>query len=286
MNKKTLLFCGLLTTLFTNCENPVIPDDEGSEDPQDNLKVSIYQIEQTPFSALTRAEAGIACNRLNFIIYDEEGTRVKYVNQTSDMTGFGTASFQLPEGDYQMVVLGHSSNGNPKSTDIKKINFSNSQGFTDTFLHYSKVTVTDEPEDLNVSLNRVVSLCRFEVTDDYPVDVSKMRFHYTGGSGTLDATTGFGSVASKQEIEFEINSGQKRFDLYTFLHNTEGTVHLTVTALDDSDNVLYEREFDVPMKRNQITWMTGAFFTGGGAGSTGITITINTDWAGESRQNF
>lgn len=286
MKKKVVFFCGLLATLFTNCENPVITDDEGAEDPQGNLKVSIYQIEQTPFAALTRAEAGIACSRLNFVVYDEGGTRVKYVNQTSDMANFGTASFQLPEGDYQVVVLGHSSNGNPKSTDIKKINFSNSQGYTDTFLYYSQVTVTDEPEDLNISLERIVSLCRFEITDDYPGDVSKLRFYYTGGSGTLDATTGFGSVASKQELFFDVDPDQKQFDLYTFLHDTEGTVHLTVTALDDSDNVLYEREFDVPMKRNQITWMTGAFFTGGGSGSTGITITINTDWAGESRHNF
>ena len=41
MKKKTLFFCGLLATLFTSCESPVITDDEGDEDPQGNLKVSI-----------------------------------------------------------------------------------------------------------------------------------------------------------------------------------------------------------------------------------------------------
>lgn len=287
MKKKVLIFCGLLATLFTSCENPVITDDGNVEDPQGNLKVSVYQIEQTPFSALTRAEAGISCSRLNFIIFDESGTRFRDpVNQTSDMAGFGSASFQLPEGDYQLVVVGHSSNGNPKSTDIKKINFTNSQGFTDTFLYYGNVTITDEPEDLGITLRRIVSLCRFEVTDEFPEDVDKMRFYYTGGSGTFDATTGLGSVDSKQTAEFKVISGKKQFDLYTFLRNTEGSIHLTVTAMDDSGNVINERSFDVPMKQNYVTCMTGPFFAGGGTGSTGITITINTDWAGENHITF
>ncbi len=287
MKKKSLLFCGLLAALFTSCENPAIFGNEETEDPQGNLKVSIHQIEQTPFSALTRAEAGIACTRLNFVVYDEFGVRVDQENQQSTDANFGTASFQLPEGDYQLVVLGHSSKGNPKSTDIKKINFTNAQGFTDTFWYYGKVTITDELEDQEVELKRIVSLCRFVITDDYPEDVAKFEFNYTGGSGTLDATTGLGSVNSKQDVSFEVNPDQKQFDLYTFLHDTEGSIYLTVTAFDDSGNEICKRErIEVPMKQNQITWMSGPFFVGGGSGSTGVTITINTDWAGESHVSF
>lgn len=288
MIKKSLLFCGLLAALFTSCENPAIFDSEETEDPQGNLKVSIHQIEQTPFSALTRAEAGIACTRLNFAVYNEGGTRVKQVNQLSSVANFGTASFQLPEGDYHLVVVGHNCDYNPTMTDLTKIQFKNvkeGQGFSDTFLYYSKVTVTEEPMDTEVGLNRIVSLCRFVITDDYPEDIARMKFYYTGGSGSFDATTGFGCVASKQSVEFDVTPEQKQFDLYTFLHDTEGTIHLTVTAYDSSDNMICERPFEVPMKQNQITWMSGAFFTGG-SGSTGVTITINTDWAGESHVTF
>jgi len=286
MNKKITIFCGLLATLFTNCENPVITDDGGMEEPQGNLTVSISQIEQTPFSALTRAEAGAVCSRLNFIVYDEAGSRLKYVNQTSDKANFGIVSFQLSEGDYQLVVLGHSSNGNPKSTDIKKIGFTNAQGFTDTFLYYGKVSVTEDPENLSVSLNRIVSLCRFVITDDFPEDAAKIRFYYTGGSGTLDATTGLGSVSSKQEVTFDLASGQKQFDLYTFLHDSEGTIHLEVTVYDNDDNQLADRMLDVPMQKNYITWVSGPFFTGGGTGSTEINVTINTDWEGDKHYTF
>lgn len=286
MKKKTMFFCGLLATLFTSCETPVITDDGGDEDPQGNLKVSIYQIEQTPFSALTRAESGVACSRLNFAVYDEGGTKVKQINQTSDMASFGTAYFQVQPGTYRLVVVGHSIKKNLTMTDITKIQFANADGFTDTFLYSGDVEVNEDNVDFAVSLDRIVSLCRVVFTDDFPEDVTTLQFQYTGGSGAFNATTGFGCVKSTQRVVFDVTSGQKEFDLYTFLHDTEGTIHLKVTALDGGDNVICEREFDVPMKRNQITWLSGVFFTGGNSGSTGVTITINTDWAGESHVTF
>ena len=114
-----------------------------------------------------------------------------------------------------------------------------------------------------------------------------MRFYYTGGSGAFDANTGLGSVNSKQDVKFDMALGQKQFDLYTFLHDEEGTIHLAVTALDASGNELYMREFDVPMQQNHITWVSGAFFNGSGSSPTTITgVTVNTDWAGETYITF
>ena len=280
-----VLWLSLLALLLCNCENPVITDDERME-PQGNLKVSIYQIEQTPFSALTRAESGTACSRLNFIVYDEFGSRLSQVTQKVDEPGFGTAAFQLEEGNYQLVVVGHSASGNPTTTKLSKIQFTNGTGYTDTFLYYGEVTVGAEQTDWEVSLCRIVSLCRFVITDDIPAEVKKLRFYYTGGSGAFDATTGLGSVASKQTVMFDVQEGQKQFDLYTFLHNPSDNIVLKVTAHDASDNVLRERDFDVPMKQNEVTWLSGSYFTGSSSGSTGITININTAWAGETHQGF
>ena len=285
MARIKVLWLSFLALLLSNCENPVITDDDRME-PQGNLKVSIYQIEQTPFSALTRAESGIACSRLNFIVYDESGSRLNQVSQKVEEPGFGTTAFQLEEGIYQLVVVGHSASGNPTTTNLSKIQFTNGTGYTDTFLYYGEVTVGTEQTDWEVSLHRIVSLCRFVITDDIPAEVRKLRFYYTGGSGAFDAATGLGSVASKQSVTFDVQEGQKQFDLYTFLHNPSDNIALKVTALDASDNILRERDFDVPMKQNEVTWLTGSYFTGSTSGSTGITITINTDWAGETHQNF
>lgn len=279
----------LVFTIFA-CEKAITPDDNTAGDADGNLRVSVFEIEKTPFASLTRASepASAVVTRLNFAIYDQAGTRLKLVSQQSGAADFGQASFQLPEGTYQLVVVGHSSGGNPSMTTPYKIQFTNSQGFTDTFLYYGEVTIGEEGVDLQVSLDRIVALCRFVITDDFPADVKKMRFYYTGGSGAFDASTGLGCVNSKQDVKFDVVAGQKEFDLYTFLHDIDGTIHLAVTALDASGNELYNRSFDVPMEQNHITWLSGAFFGGSGSSSTTTitNVTVNTDWAGETHLTF
>ena len=292
-------FMCILSTLLllSSCEKAITEDGTVvSDSPTDaNLTVTVYEIEKTPFDyftrrALTRTAkpASEACTRLNFAIYDEDGSRVKQVNQTKDIANYGTAYFQLEPGGYTLVVVGHSSNGNPTMTNLGKIQFTNTQGYTETFLYCATVTIAEDPVELQVSLDRIVSLCRFVITDDIPADIKKMRFYYTGGSGAFNALTGLGSVNSKQTVTFDVSSGsQKQFDLYTFLHEVESDISLEVTALDASDNVLYERDFDVPMEQNHITWLTGAFFNGSSSSSITITgVTVNTDWAGETHTTF
>ena len=285
MKKMILALFALL--VLCACEKPLVSEEKPSEN-NDNLRVSVFEIEKTPFASLTRGEsAAEICTHLNFAVYTIEGTRVKQVNQTSDAATFGTASFQLEEGDYLLVVVGHSSGGNPTMTDPTCIKFTNAQGYSDTFLYCSNIIIGEESVDEQVSLDRIVALCRFVITDDFPADVTRMRFYYTGGSGAFDATTGLGCVKSKQDLKFDVISGQKQFDLYTFLHDTEGIIHLTVTAYDDDDNILNERNFDVPMEQNHITWLSGDYFSGSGSSATTITgITVNTDWAGETHLNF
>ena len=282
MKRLSFFLCGLLVML-ASCESPVIDNDEDSEEPQGNLKVSIYQMGSTPFSALTRATDN--CTRINYAIYTSDGTRVKQINQQSGAADFGSAVFQLEPDTYQLVVVAHSCEKNPTMTDLTKVQFTNATGYTDTFLHYQSVEVTEEQKNLTVRLDRITALCRFAFTDDFPAEVKKVRFYYTGGSGAFDATTGLGCVNSKQSLTFDVVDGQKEFDLYTFLHDTEGTIQLQVTAYDDDDNVICERTFSVPMEQNKVTWFSGPFFTGG-KGSTDVTIVINTDWAGEIHVTF
>ena len=286
--KQILLYVCTICTLFLfSCQKPLT--DAELNEPEGNLKVKVFEIAKTPFGSMTRGTetASAVCKRLNFAVYTLDGTRVKQVNQTSDASGFGTASFQLDEGEYLVVVVGHSSNGNPTMTDPTCIKFTNTQGYTDTYLCYGVVKIGEEPTEFQASLDRIVALCRFVVTDDIPADVTKMRFYYTGGSGAFDATTGLGCVNSKQDVKFDVTADNKQFDIYTFLHDEQGTIHLTVTGLDASGNELYNRQFDVPMQQNYITWLTGAFFTGSGSSSTTIGgVTINTDWAGETHITF
>ena len=283
---KRLIFWLSVLLLLVACEKPSWDsEDEGDEAIAGNLTVSIYQIGKTPFDEVTRSQSTTPTH-INYAVYSVDGQRVKQVNQQAGDANYGKASFQLEPGTYQLVVVAHSSNGNPTMTDLTKIQFKNNQGFSDTFLTYIEdVEVTAENHTLLVTPQRIVSLCRVEITDDVPETVSQLRFQYKGGSGAFDAHTGLGSVNSIQTMDFDVTGDQKQFDLYTYLHDTEGTIHLTVTAFDASGVELINREFDIPMEREKITWFTGPLF-GGTSGGLSIGITLDTDWKGETHITF
>ena len=283
LNHKLMILCVLGLGVLAACEKPVIPG-TGNDG---NLVVSVYNIEQEDFPALTRAAISDYCSRLNFAVYDSTGTRVKQTNQLRTDKNFGTASFNLPLGKYKVVVVAHSSNGNPTMTDMAKIKFENADGFTDTFMSYDTVTVADEPVSLSVKIKRISTLCRFVIADTIPSDVTKMRFLYTGGSGAFNAATGLGSVKSKQSEFFTVEAGKDStsFDLYTFLHDKEGTIHVQATAYNEKDDVLNDRTFDIPLKRCKITKVTVQYFN---TANSSITIVIDFDpeWDGVDEISF
>ena len=269
---KKVLFLTIGIFLLMSCEKPLIEDSAPSQS-QGNLTLSILQLEQTPFGDIKNTASDAACTHLNFAVY-QGGKRIKQTNQTIDDPAFGTATLQLDEGTYQLVVVAHSSAKNPAMTNPQKIQFTNADGFTDTFLYEDELTVTGESQHLPLSLRRITSRCHFVITDDIPANVTKVRFYYTGGSGAFDATTGFGCVKSKQSVFFDVTDGQKQFDLYTFLHDTQGTVHLLVTAYDAGDNVVTEHDFDVPMTQNSVINISAPLFHTQETGTGTITIIL------------
>lgn len=276
----------LLLVLLAGCEQPVITDTENTTVKKGNLTLSILEIEHTDFAALTRSAASDVCNHLNFAVYDAGGTRVKQTNQKLGDSDFGTVTFQLAEGTYTLVALAHSSNGNPTMTNPAKIQFNNSQGYTDTFLYTRRIVIGSEAQTLSLSLHRITALCRLIINDAIPAGVAKLEFTYKGGSGSFDAATGLGSVNSTQVMKYDVQEGkrQTQYDLYTFLHDTDGTLHLKVTAYDASGNMLYERTMDAEMHQNQITWLKGDFFSDAQSALTqsfSATVNIDTQWQGE-----
>lgn len=273
--------------LLASCEKPILAGQEGEIETKGNLKVNVYELEQTPFNSTLRGAVSELCTHLNFAIYDRTGERLKQVNQMVGDSDFGVASFQLLEGTYQLVVVAHSSSSNPTMTNPLKIQFTNAKGYTDTFLYYETITIGSEAQTQNISLRRIVSLCRFVVNDAIPEGIARMEFQYTGGSGHFSAVTGQGVTNSTQKMSYAVVAGQQQtqYDLYTFLHDTEGTIHLYVRAYDAADNLQLEKEFDIPMTTNKITWMKGSFFDGfSTAPSQSITpmVAIEGTWGGEN----
>ena len=281
-----------MTGIFVlcGCEKPINLE-EMEDTTTGNVTVSVYKIENSALGMMSRGVVSDVCTKLNFAIYDAEGVRVKQINQKVSDSGFGTVSFELEEGSYQLVVLAHSSDSNPTMTNPAKIQFTNATKYSDTFLYYADVEVDDEPQTLNITLNRIVSLCRFVVNDPIPEGVTKMQFYYTGGSGAFSAMTGLGVVNSKQQMTFDVVPGttMSAFDLYTFLHQPADQIDLVATALGADGNKMYEWSFEVPMEQRKITRMSGDFFTADASVESHgaqVTISINSEWEGEININY
>ena len=270
----SLLF--IVGCLLAACEKIPFEAEGGqgtTNNSQSNVVIRVVDLDAGWESSSSRSPVKISevCSRLQFAVY-QGATRVKYENQKVGDTEIGTFAPQLAPGIYQLLVLGHSGAANVTTTHPEKLQFtnpgaSNGTGFTDTFYYYGEFIVDDDGADMSISMKRATSMFRLKTRDGKPADVKKFQFYYTGGSGALDAKTGYGCVNSKQNVLVVLGDSLTRqpltFDMYTFLHEESGTVTFTINALDDNDNILYTREINAQMKRNCITQYTGRFFTNG-----------------------
>jgi hypothetical protein len=279
----------LIIGVLISCEHPDIP--ERIDTGKDNLIVNVATVEHIPFPAFTtRASVSDAFSRISIAVFDSKGQRADVSNKSRDDDGYGSASFFLPSGTYQVVVIGHSAKQNPTTTDASKIQFTKATGYSDTFLHSEIVEVGDTPVVVNADVQRIVSMCRVVIADTIPDNVAKLHFEYTGGSGYFDASTGYGISTSgnKQQVDFDAVAGRDStfYDLYTFLPDDAGSIHLKAQAKDAEDNTVCAREIDVPLRRRQISKLSGPFFTGASGSTITIVISVDDEWEGETIINF
>ena len=72
-----------------------------------------------PFENTTRATTTMEqlCSRLQFAVF-KDGVKVKNVSQQQGDAHFGETTLTLDEGEYQLVVMGHSCTGTATITDL------------------------------------------------------------------------------------------------------------------------------------------------------------------------
>ncbi|MBR4730860.1 MAG: hypothetical protein IK075_11455, partial [Prevotella sp.] len=74
---KKITFALFATLMLCACEKPLVSEEKTSGN-DGNLRVSVFEIEKTPFASLTRGEAASEiCTHLNYAVYTQDGTRVK-----------------------------------------------------------------------------------------------------------------------------------------------------------------------------------------------------------------
>lgn len=265
MQKHIWTFFAVILPLLLACEKPVIQDSKSETGEAVSLRLSVGGFNVIPFDE-TRSSTDIAryCSKLNFVVY-QDGKKVKGINQASSDDQFGQVAFSLEPGSYQVLVLAHSANGNPVLSDPAKIQFTNDDGFTDTFFSYDDITIGPNSTDKEVVLDRCTAMFRLITTDSVPDEVALIRFYYTGGSGALDATEGFGCVNSKQVTFFDVTDEMRgkplRLEIYTIPKATHSTLKILVQAYSAASDILYERQLsDVPIEMNRVTEYVGRLF--------------------------
>lgn len=256
--------CLLAGSLFVSCFSAATEDEMAGE--EGFLQTfHCLEFEHLPFETRSTGIKEVA-TRLDFAVFDSEGTRVKSIGQEISEESFGTVSVRLAEGTYTMVAIAHNGEKAAKLTTPSKVTFEyDGNKVTDTFVYYQSITVeSDKSYDMN--MKRCVAMVRFVFTDNAPADVVSFSFYYTGGSSALDATTGKGCVNSRQrETRNRVaanSEGESVYEIYTFPKADSENLKLTVSALNESGETVYEKVLEeVPVAVNEITQYTGAFFS-------------------------
>ncbi|MCD8289666.1 MAG: FimB/Mfa2 family fimbrial subunit [Prevotella sp.] len=265
-------------------------DGDAVEEPQEglwvtlrvaNLDVADYGGGSTFAAAKRRAASSVGelGDRINVAVY-QGGSRVKTVNQQATADAFGMVQFELDdEGTYEILLLLHSCDGNATTTSVDGVKFPSNK-VTDTFWFYTNnvdVYYADSLEtlvniELDADVSRRVAMYRFTIEGEIPDDVAQMKFYYTGGSSTLDGTTGYGCVNSRQTEYRDVVSHEagQTFELFTFPHEDTDELKMTITALDSGGNDLHEVVYtNVPVEMNMITSHSADYFGDVGSKAAG-----------------
>ena len=297
MKTKIMYSLLALVILLVSCEKFVL-DEQSTTTNDENANVKIHvltsdlQISNQNDKVGSRSgeqhSLSEICSRITFAIF-ENGEKLENITQTTDDKDFGNVGFSLDEGEYQLVVIAHNGKGNCSMTTPEKVKFSNNK-LTDTFYYYGTFEVTEEGTNLEIPLERAVAMFNLHINDEIPPEAKTIKFYYTGGSSTLDATTGYGCVNSKQTETLTLSATTKDYHVFTFPHEEEKKLKFTISVLDASGKAIETRIIDnVEVKRNYITTYKGNFFTGKGTGeeSSGqISFQFDAEWKGEIVHSF
>lgn len=272
----------VLMALFVACENPYLGDEQPKKKGY-RVSFSIDDVVQSYAGSKSRAlvDVGQVCSCLNAAVY-QNGEKMASINQNKTEKNFGILSFDLPEGQYSLVVIGHSGAKNASMTHADKVKFDGK--VTDTFLYNGTIKVTGDMQQ-SITLTRCVAKVVFHFVDPIPENITHLRFSYTGGSSTLDATEGLGCVDSRQtevrSIPDEAHHAASSYAIYTFPKAQEGKIKVVMKALDANEKTLAEETFNaLRIVKNGVNNIPGlCFSSGGGATARGIKVKVDDSWA-------
>ena len=279
--KSVSMYAMLVMLLMTSCEKFATeePGNKNGNEENGNVNIQVRNVENDDLGSLLS---------LGIFHIDQ---KTKVIHQSQESSGFGHFSMSLSPNTYRMVAIAHQGTGNCTISSPEKITFPSNK-LTDTFYYYSTLEVEDEDIRQEISLSRATSMFTLHINDSIPKNAKRIKFYYTGGSSTLDATTGYGCVNSRQTEIQDVHTEQHDYSVYTFPHEDGKKLKIVITVLDAEAKSIAELTLqDVAMKRNQITRYSGNLFHGTPSGSitedgNGFEFTFKDSWEGETHYTF
>lgn len=245
-----------------------------------DITFHVVQIEKHPISKAALSET---CSSLNYYRYTG-GELNKEISQRSDADDFGIITDELKYGSHELYFIGHKTeitsfaNGNASFNKI-----------SDTFSYYVNLTVDSETSSTQtIEMPRRVAKFELVANDALPENLSTVNFSITGAATSLNAKTGKGTTTTIQTKTIQVpnsnlNTKGCSFSAYVFLIDNTGQISVTVTAKDESDNILASHTFhNVEMETNYITRYKGNMFSGG----FGMNISASSEWSGTKDNTF
>ena len=281
-----VLCVGVMLLGGVSCEKMNV--DDGGDGRQANVVLHVGSIEQIPFPVATRATIEELCSHLCVHVYGDDGIRVDYINQKIDDANFGNASFLLDKGHYYLVVVGHSGSKNPSFSANEKVSISG-DNLGDTFWCSKDFEVGDDNVNLDLELQRIVSLLQFVQTVTPPADLDHIVFKYKGSKGTFNGLTGYGSTTASQSLKVMTSSDASQYEFYMIPRADEDMIDVSMMAYDSEIRGLGGCSIDeVPVKRNCITICRGNLFDGGSNSASLFIKVDNVDasWGENIQVNF
>ncbi len=277
-------FLWMLVATLTSCEKFAL-DNTGTSthDANANVIIRVDKIGDINFTPTTKAsDKSISdiCSRLTFAIFDGE-EKVASDNEVSTDKDFGQAAFNLDEGEYRLVVIAHNGSGNCTVSTPEKVKFYNNK-LTDTFYYCGRLSVSEDGAENNIALKRAVAKINVHINEErLPTDAHTIKFYYTGGSSTLDATTGAGCVNSRQTESFKLDGDVRDYSVYTFPHEDSNTLNMTISILDPDGKTLHTfKNASLKVACNQTTTASISLEGKSSNDSTGggFSFTFDDDW--------
>ncbi len=223
---------------------------------------------------------------LTVAFYDGEGAEVyKTTQMKSEATTFGSVSCELPVGSYTMVAVVYNSDEAITLTSQTEAAYT-ADKCRETFAGTKAVTVTSAGAQVNMTLDRIVSVLCI-VSTDYPSATAKnCTIHMSKGGKAFNPATGLATADTGVDNVIPVSTETTKcqtFKNYLFLTSDEETIDVSFDVTDENDQVLVHREImGVTCKRNRATVLSGKVFT---PASSGV-VNLNTDWLTDQNVNF